>query len=182
MIETKVEKPTVTYLKNNKAKISFIVDQDILPLFDGINKEYILKLDEYNPKRTQSQNAYMWVLLDEIAKVVHKSKEEIYREMIKDYGVFETITLKSDAVNEFLKQWTKKGVGWFCQIIKRDKSRNATDVIAYYGSSSYNTKEMARLIEAIIIECKNLDIPTISLNEAMLLNNENDNKIDEENF
>ena len=182
MIEIKVDRPTVTYLKNNKAKISFVVEQEVLPIFNGLNKKFNLKIEEYSPKRSQSQNAYMWTLLDEIAKVIHETKDDVYKRMIKDYGVFQSLTLQSDAVNSFIKDWKAKGIGWFCQIKRRDKAKNETDIIAYYGSSSYNTREMARLIDAIIMECKNLDIPVISFNEAILLDNENDNKIDEENF
>lgn len=33
-------------------------------------------------------------------------------------------------------------------------------MIAYYGSSSYNTSEMSRLIELIVQECNQLDIET----------------------
>lgn len=35
-----------------------------------------------------------------------------------------------------------------------------TNVITYYGSSSYNTAEMSKLIELIVQECKQLGIET----------------------
>lgn len=174
MIELKVNKPDVTYLKNNKVKISFIVDKNILPIFDNLSDEFNLKIDEFNPKRSQSQNAYMWVLLDEIAKVLRNTKEDVYRKMIKDYGAFQSLTIRNEAVDQFIKDWKKRGIGWFCQITKRDKTKGITDIIAYYGTSVYTTKEMARLIEGILMECKNLDIPTISYEKIMELNDESE--------
>lgn len=36
-----------------------------------------------------------------------------------------------------------------------------TDVVAYYGSSTYDTDEMARLIDEIVNEAKELGIETM---------------------
>ena len=44
---------------------------------------------------------------------------------------------------------------------KRSLDSN-TNVITYYGSSVYNTAEMAKLIELLVQECKQLDIETKS--------------------
>jgi hypothetical protein len=166
MIDIKVDKPDVTYLKNHKAKISFIVDKDVLPIFDGIQaKQFRLRIDEFSSQKSQSQNAYMWVLLDEIAKVLRNNKEDVYRKIIKDYGVFQSLTIRNEAVDQFIKDWKKRGIGWFCEITRRDKTKGITDLLAYYGTSVYTSKEMSRLIEAILMECKNLDIPVTPYEE-----------------
>jgi hypothetical protein len=36
---------------------------------------------------------------------------------------------------------------------------------AYYGSSTYNTKQMSRLIDAIVEDCKEMDIETLTPRE-----------------
>ena len=116
----------------------------------------------------------MWVLLDEIGKAVNRSKEDIYKEFIKDYGVFEILPLKNEAVKRFNHNWNKNGLGWFTEIIGTSKLKGYTNLIAYYGSSTYDTKEMTRLLDAVINECQELGISTMTMSEIMLLKNDND--------
>ena len=40
------------------------------------------------------------------------------------------------------------------------REKGFTNVITYYGSSSYNTAEMTKLIDLIVQECKQLGIET----------------------
>lgn len=40
-----------------------------------------------------------------------------------------------------------------------------TNVLAYYGSSYYNTAEMSKFIDSIVQECKQLDIETMTPKE-----------------
>ena len=176
MIEFKTNKPEFKFLVNGMVEISFQANKSILKDFDSIkdDKELIVQVKEYRQKRSLSQNAYMWVLLDEIGKAVNRSKEDIYRELVKDYGVFEILPLKDEAVKRFNHNWSKNGLGWFTEIIGKSKLNGYTNLIAYYGSSTYDTKEMNRLLDAVIQECQDLGIPTMTLSEIMLLKNDND--------
>lgn len=49
--------------------------------------------------------------------------------------------------------------GWVAE--KMGRSGGMTDVVAYYGSSSYDTFEMSRLIDEIVAEAKDLGIETM---------------------
>ena len=175
MIEFKTKTPEFKFLFNGLVEISFKTDKSILKQFQSLkdDKELTVQVKEYRQKRTLSQNAYMWVLLDEIGKAVNRSKEDIYKELVKDYGVFEILPLKDDAVKRFNHNWSKNGLGWFTEIIGKSKLKGYTNLIAYYGSSTYDTKEMTRLLEAVINECQELGIQTMTLSEMMLLQNDN---------
>lgn len=175
MIEFKTNKPEFKFLRNGKVELSFECEKSILKELDNLkdDKELTVIIKEYRKKRTLSQNAYMWVLLDEIAKAVNRSKEDVYRELVKDYGVFEILPLKDEAVKRFNHNWEKNGLGWFTEIIGKSKLKGYTNLIAYYGSSTYDTQEMARLLDAVINECKDLGIQTMTLSEIMLLQNDN---------
>lgn len=176
MIEFKAKKPEFKFLINGKVEISFIGDKTILKQFEGLKDDIDLtvQVKEFRQKRSLSQNAYMWVLLDEIAKVVGNTKEEVYKELVKDYGVFEVLPLKDEAVKRFSHNWSKNGLGWFTQTIGKSKLQGYTNLIAYYGSSTYDTKEMARLLDAVVNECQELGINTMTMKEIMLLKNDND--------
>lgn len=175
MIEFKAKKPDFKFLVNGKIEIIFTCDKSILRQFESLKDDIDLtvQVKEYRQKRSLSQNAYMWVLLDEIAKAVNRSKEDVYRELVKDYGVFEIIPLKDEAVKRFNHNWAKNGLGWFTDVLGKSKLKGYTNLIVYYGSSTYDTKEMTRLLDAVINECQELGIQTMTLSEIMLLQNDN---------
>lgn len=115
--------------------------------------EYELK--QFKQKRSLSANALCWVYCNELAKKLKTTKEEIYRNAISYVGVFEEIKVATpEAAKRFKKIWCSHGVGWLT------KSVNETTIHAYYGSSTYNTQEMARLIDFLQDECKAQGIET----------------------
>lgn len=136
------------------------IEQIIQYLFkQDKTKKYEIK--EYKEKRSLDANAYAWVLLGKLQDKLHIPKEEIYRDAIRNIGSYEVIPIKNEAVEKFRQAWSKKGLGWITETTK-SKLDGYTNVIAYYGSSIYDTKEMTRFIELIIQECEQLDIETKS--------------------
>lgn len=135
-------------------------------LIEQPDKEYEIK--EHKQKRSLDANAYLWVLISKIQSVLNIPKETIYKDLIKDIGVYEVIPIKNIAVNKFCEAWHKNGLGWITETTK-SKLDGYTNVLAYYGSSEYDSKEMARLIDSTIEECKNLDIETKSDEEIKSL-------------
>ena len=130
------------------------------------NKQYEVK--EHKEKRSLDANAYCWVLLGKLQDKLNIKKENIYRNLIKDIGSYEIIPIKNEAVSKFCECWSKNGLGWITETIK-SKLNGFTNVIAYYGSSTYNTQEMSRLIDLVIEECKLQDIETMTPKELSIL-------------
>lgn len=134
--------------------IQFLFQQDK-------TKKYEVK--EYKEKRSNDANAYCWVLCEKIAKELSKHgtiviKEEVYKDAIKDVGVFIPFIVEEKAFDDFKRIWELRGLGYQIQeTVRKDK---CVRVNCYYGSSSYNTKEMSRLIELLVQEAKQLDIET----------------------
>lgn len=136
------------------------IEQIIQYLFkQDKTKKYEVK--EYKEKRSLDANAYAWVLLGKLQDKLHIPKEEIYKDAIKTIGSYEVIPIKNEAVEKFRQAWSRKGLGWITEITK-SKLDGYTNVLAYYGSSIYDKKEMTRFIEQIIQECEQLDIETKS--------------------
>lgn len=127
-------------------------------------KDKQFEIKEYRQKRSLDSNAYCWVLLGKLQDKLHIPKEEIYRDLIKNIGSYEVIPVKNEAVERFRQAWSNHGLGWVTETTK-SKLEGFTNVLAYYGSSTYNTKEMSRLIELIVQECNQLNIETKSKNE-----------------
>ena len=130
------------------------------------DKEYEIK--EHRQKRSLDANAYLWVLISKIQQVLNVPKEMIYKDLIKDIGVYEVVPIKNVAVDKFCEAWHKNGLGWITETTK-SKLEGYTNVLAYYGSSEYDTKEMSRLIDSTVEECRQLDIETKSDEEIKSL-------------
>lgn len=143
------------------------IEQVIQYLFkQDRSKKYEVK--EVKRKRSLDSNAYAWVLLGKLQDKLHIPKEDIYKSLIKEIGSYEVIPVKNEAVERFRQAWSKNGLGWITETTK-SRLEGFTNIIAYYGSSSYNTAEMSRLIELIVQECKQQDIETMTPNELKSL-------------
>lgn len=121
------------------------------------SKKYEVK--EHKEKRSLDANAYMWTLISKLQDKLNVPKEVIYKDAIKNIGSYEVIPVKNEAIDRFIEAWSHNGLGWICETTK-SKLEGFTNVIAYYGSSTYTTKEMSRLIDLIIQECQQQDIET----------------------
>lgn len=176
MIDFKAEnKPKIAILLNGKIEITFTAPKSVLREFDGLtDKPLSITVKEWREKRSLSQNDYFWTLCGKLSEKHTRSKDDIYKDYVKDYGLYEILPIRNEAVESFIYRWSKKGLGWFTENLGESKFKGYTKLIAYYGSSTYNTAEMKRLIDAVIFDCETEGIQTMPLSDIMLLQNEND--------
>lgn len=134
--------------------------QAIVSKWRGATKKLELVVRLFRKPRSNDANGYMWVLCSAIAEAIQSTKEDVYRSTIRDYGQFETITLPSERAQTFVNGWgrsdNKEHIGWFCDII--DNFDGTSTVLCYYGSSSYDTKQMHIILDALIQECDDLGL------------------------
>lgn len=154
-IDIYTRKPRVTFLLSSN---------EITRLQELKGVKLNLRITKYKPKRSLDANAYMWVLISELQDIINRPKEEIYKDFIKEIGVYEVIPIKDIAVEKFCEAWSLNGLGWITETTK-SKLKGYTNVLAYYGSSTYDTKQMARLIDLVVEECKQYGIETRSPEE-----------------
>lgn len=125
-----------------------------------------VKIGRKTKKRSLDANAYLWVLLDKIAEKIGSTKEEVYVLMVEQVGRFEMIPIRDDAAESWKRIWESRGLGWISK--KSHKSRQIEGYVVtinYFGSSVYDTAEMARLIDFVVETCKDLEIETMPENE-----------------
>lgn len=153
--------------KNN---VFAVLGQAVSSLEDG--KTYTVEIKEKKEKRSREANAYAWVLLDKLAEKLHIPKEDIYRDLIKNIGGnSETVCVQNKAVERLCGGWKRNGIGWVTDTFE-SKINGCTNVILYYGSSTYDTSQMHRLIDLIVQECKQQDIEVMSERELSLIESE----------
>ena len=125
-------------------------------------KEIDLEVKQHRNKRSLDANGYAWVLMDKIAARMHIDKVEVYREAIKNIGgVSETVCVQDKAVDRLRQGWEQNGIGWQTDTMP-SKLKGCTNVILYYGSSTYDTQQMSLLIDHIVQDAKALGIETMT--------------------
>lgn len=126
-------------------------------------KIFSLAVAEHRENRSKNANSYCWILCQKIAEVIHSTKELVYQKFIHDVGSFIIYPVENENAEDDIRKWDGIGLGWQAEVLTIGK--DMSDIIHYFGSSSYNSKEMAILIDEIVTECKELDIETMSPNE-----------------
>lgn len=128
-----------------------------------VDTEYTVSITKKNKRRSLNANAYAWVLCEKIAHELSKnayiSKNDVYKRVIQEAGTFTYIPIKNDAVGRFVEIWHGHGLGWHAEDAGPAKTEGYTIVRAYHGSSVYTVDEMRRLIDALVDECNQLNIP-----------------------
>lgn len=150
--------------RTRKPMLSLEVNElnDFKQLVDDMNgyEKLSIEIKPFRARRSLDANAYAWVLMDKLAEKLNVSKEEIYREYIKHIGGnSEVVCVKNSAVERLCEGWSKNGIGWQTDTMP-SKIDGCTNVILYYGSSTYDTSQMSRLIDLIIQDCKEQGIQT----------------------
>ena len=129
------------------------------------SKKYDVEIKEHRERRSLDANAYFWVLCSKLAAHTGIEKQVIYRDLIKNIGGnSEIICVRDNALNKLRSGWEHNGIGWVTETMP-SKIAGCTNVILYTGSSVYDTKQMSRLIELIVFECKSFGIETATPNE-----------------
>ena len=111
----------------------------------------------------------------ELQKRLRIPKEEIYRKYIRECGTYQVLPIKTEAVERFIFAWSKNGLGWVCDTVT-SKLEGYVNVIAYYGTSVYTKDEMAVLLDQVVQDCIDLNIPTKPQDEIEALLNKMNEK------
>lgn len=136
-------------------------------MFDELaDSDVNVEIKKARKHRSLDANAYAWVLIDKIAERTGFSKTEVYRHAIREIGGVSDIVCVMDRAVERLRQsWEKNGVGWQTETVP-SKRPGCTNVILYYGSSVYDSKQMSQLIDSLIQDAELLGIPTLTDEQA----------------
>lgn len=150
----------LAFSRNGEQIVSLTVKSDISELFDELKDFDIdLEIKKHRERRSLDANAYCWVLIDKLADKLCVTKAHIYREAIRSIGgVSETVCVRTEAFEKLKQIWTANGIGWQIEQLP-SKLDGCVNAVLYYGSSTYDTKQMSRLLDNLIQDCEALGIP-----------------------
>lgn len=127
------------------------------------DREAVFEIKPYHPRRSLNANSYAWSLIGRIADVLRTDKDSVYLEMLKRYGQSEIVSVKAEInVAGFFKYYEKIGAS-------RLNGKEFAHYKVYKGSSEYDSREMAVLIDGIVQDAQELDIDTATPEEISRL-------------
>ena len=139
----------------------------LFQMFDELKtaEKLSIKIGRFKKKRSLDANAYCWTLIGKLAEKLNIPRTDIYRQAIKEIGGnSDTVCIQDKAVQSLCDGWQRNGIGWQTETMP-SKIEGCTNVVLYYGSSTYDTAQMSRLINNIVEECKLQGIETKSKEE-----------------
>lgn len=129
-------------------------------------KKYVVEIKRKRAGRSLDANAYCWVLCRKIARELGAYTDmEVYQECIRKYGVSDIRPIPESDAEELCRMWDLQGDGNQHSIIGSSKLDGYINVKFYWGSSQYNSKNMAMLIDGIVSDAHELGIETMTPND-----------------
>lgn len=158
-------------LLNKKQRLTLELDGDFRDKFDRLHDKPVeVTIKKHSENRTLRANAYLWALITSIGNALRESKEDVYFDMLRDYGQGGAVSVleqyeekfkKSYKYHEYLGESTLNG-----KLFKHYRF--------WVGSSEYSKDEFSILLDGVIQEAKQLGIETKSKEEIESLLKEYD--------
>ena len=150
---------------DGKVTLTVEIDRDDVHearrVFDELrDKELDVSVKKYWKKRSISANDYCWSLIGQLAEKLDADPMEIYRHHIQQIGVRRITDLPEKDIDAICHAWRLNGDGWLTTVLDYGDHPDTKKVCLWYGSSVYNTKQMSRLIDNIVQDCKEQGIET----------------------
>ena len=150
--------------ENNKFRLTYEVNEDVTGEVDFIRKCEKLNISakKFREKRSLDANSYCWVLLQKLAEASKSDKWTMYLECLQRYSrAFTHVIVKENAVDRMKEMYrTCIDLG---EVTVNGQTGHQLQV--YFGSSSFDSKEMSVFIDGIISECREQGIQTMTPQE-----------------
>ena len=132
-------------------------------LFEQPNGEHLYEIKERKRKRTLTQNAYYWSMLNQLGKALRIPTSELHFRMLKEHAPFEVVSVRSDIdVDGYFRYYETLGTG--CA-----NGQEFTHYRIYKGSSRMDSAEFSRLIDGAREECEAQGISVLTREEISRL-------------
>lgn len=164
----KLKQPVIDYLSGRMA-VLFEPNEDFRQAYEELKgcDKLSFEIRPYRAKRSLDANAYYWVLITKLAKKISISNLELHNMMLRMYGQAEIIEGKAVYLTipdtEEAERKVNNATDYHLQATSQVREGNDGIMYRTYkllrGSRTYNTEEMARLIDGLVQCCKDAGIP-----------------------
>lgn len=145
-------------------KVQFLFNTKNAEIIEQLKKcdKLDIEIKKHRNKRSNDANRYFWKLLSEYCENKEVDTIEEYKERVKRLGIFRISRVETKDIEAFKMSWENWGTAWFCEIYDTEYLGDVEFKILhlYYGSSSFNTNQMSRLINDLVEDCIEVGIET----------------------
>jgi hypothetical protein len=141
---------------SGKLNITFQIDTTPIDEINDLAKieDLDITAKKHRKKRSLDANALLWHCIGQMSSVLLADKWQVYLLMLKRYGKYTYIVAKENAVDAVKLQWRESEVVGDIDI----NGQKAVQMLCYFGSSTYDTKEFSHLLEGVISEMTEMGI------------------------
>ena len=143
--------------------VSFVTRTHPGALFDSLkDKPVDIEIKKASKGRSRDANAMCWALCHDIGNAMTPplAKEDVYRMAIKAVGVYTQTPLIAWDVDKVRQRWESHGTGWFLEVVDDAPGLVGHKVVnLYYGSSTYTVNEMRLLLDWLVDQAMQMEIP-----------------------
>lgn len=131
----------------------------IIPWLLEQPQDKLFTVKEKRNRRSLTQNAYYWVLINKLGRVLGLSDTEVHEQMLREYGVCDVMTLLEGVpIHEYFDYFDVFGHGEI-------NGKTYAHVRVYKNSKKMNSKEFSRLLEGLRYECEQQGIDVMTPDE-----------------
>lgn len=137
-------------------KFQLVLEVDSINPSEDLRGEKRVIVKDWREKRSLDANALLWHCIGKIAEELRADKWEIYLKLLRRYGQYTYICVIPEAVDRVKQEWRETE-----EIGEIDiNGRKAIQLLCYFGSSQYDTKEFSRLLDGTISEMAEIGLET----------------------
>lgn len=164
----RLKQPVIDFV-THRLTLLFELNEDFRQAYEELKgyEKLSLEIKPYRAKRSLNANAYYWVLISKLSKRVNVSNQELHNIMLcrcsfyeyVDDELFMVVLPDTDEADAKIRNSDYYHLKPTSDVRQGRDGKMYRTYIMLRGSSSYNTEEMARLIDELIVCCKEAGIP-----------------------
>ena len=141
--------------------VSFVTRTHPGALFDSLkDKPVDVDIKKASKGRSRDANAMCWALCADIGNAMTPplDKVDVYRMAIKAVGVYIDKDLPLWDVDTVRQRWESHGTGWLFEVVD-DAHVGWKTCNLYFGTSTYTVDEMRRVLDWLVDQATQMEIP-----------------------
>lgn len=151
----------LTVNRDGTQNVTVTVNTDFARQYDALKGQQItVEITKASKKRSLDANRFLWALCSDIGKALTPPVEklEIYQRAVKAAGVYFQTEIPLFKLDEVRRRWTSTGDGWLFEVV--DNGRIGHKLVhMYFGTSSYTVDEMKFVLDWLVDQCRQMEIP-----------------------
>lgn len=146
--------------KTKRAIVSFEVEADPADVEQYQDMALDIQFKKHRNRRSLDANAMLWACLGEMAAALKTDNWSMYLYELERYGKFTSVLIRPEAVADMKLQWRWTKVVGEQTVYDPVEKKDVTmiQMLCFFGSSTYDSKEFSRLLSGVIDDMKDIHL------------------------